>query len=356
MSNNWMIYGANGYTGRLAAEEAVRRGLTPVLAGRRREPVEALAEKLGLTARVFDLDDPHALAAALKDMDLVLHCAGPFSTTSAPMVAACLVDGSHYLDITGEIEVFRACHERDAAARSAGIAVIPGVGFDVVPTDCLSAMLARRLPEATSLQLAFEAAGGPSPGTAKTSVEGMTRGGMVRRDGKLETVPLAWKAMDIPFADGPRCGVTIPWGDVYTAYVSTGIPDVEVYLSVPPSTVKRLRRMRLLRPLLAIGPVKRWLINRAGRTRGPDAERRAGSGCRIWGRVTAPDGRTVEGEMHTPNGYELTVDTSLSIVARLLETPPSPGYHTPSQLFGAEYVLGLDGVSVTFNPADPASD
>lgn len=345
----WMIYGANGYTGRLAAGEAVRRGLQPVLAGRNRAAVEALAAELGLSARVVALNDARALADALVDMDLVLHCAGPFSATSAPMVAACLAGGTHYLDITGEIEVFRACHERDAAARSAGIAIIPGVGFDVVPTDCLAAMLAHRLPGAQGLQLAFEAAGGPSPGTAKTSIEGLAGGGRVCRNGRLETVPLAWKSMDIPFAGGPRCGVTIPWGDVYTAHISTGIPDVEVYLSVPPATVKRLRRMRLLRPLVALGPVKKWLKRRIERTTpGPDAETRAGSGCRVWGRVSADDGRTVEGEMHTPNGYALTVDASVSIAERLLTTPPAPGYHTPSQLLGAEYVLGLDGVSVRF--------
>lgn len=345
----WMIYGANGYTGELIARLAARRGLRPVLAGRSGAAVGALADALGLESRIFALDQTGALRDGLAGVALVLHCAGPFSKTSAPMLRACLDAGVHYLDITGEIEVYRACHARDREAREAGILVMPGAGFDVVPTDCLAAMLARRLPGARKLTLAFEAAGGPSPGTAKTAFEGLVRGGCVRRDGELKRVPLAWKTRDIPFADGPRRAMTIPWGDVYTAYISTGIPDIEVYLVVSPAAIRRVRRFNALRWLLGFAPVKRFVLRRVERqVRGPAERRRAAAGSRIWGEVLDALGRGVRAELHTPNGYDLTADASITIAQRVLEGSPEPGFTTPSKLFGPEFVLELEGTRVCF--------
>lgn len=349
--SDWMIYGANGYTGELCAREAVARGLKPVLAGRREEAVAALAGELGLDHRIFSLDDADAVKRGLEGMGLVLHCAGPFSQTSKPMVDGCLATGTHYLDITGEISVYQACHERNDEALQSGIVVMPGVGFDVVPTDCLAAMLKERLPDTQSLTLAFEAGGGPSPGTAKTSFEGLVEGGKVRREGKLVPVPLAWRTREIPFAEGARHAMTIPWGDVYTAYISTGIPDVEVYMAVPPAVSSRVRRMNKLRWLLGIAPIKRLIMRRIERkTPGPDERKRSKTGSRVWGEVTDPAGNRVSGELHTPNGYDFTVDASVAIAAHLLESPPKqPGYYTPSLLLGSDYVLQLKDVSATFS-------
>ena len=348
--SEWMIYGANGYTGELCAREAVSRGLKPVLAGRREQAVAELASELGLDYRVFSLDEADAVRNGLDGIVLVLHCAGPFSATSKPMVDGCLATGTHYLDITGEISVYQACHERDEEARKAGVILMPGVGFDIVPTDCLSAMLKEKLPDATALTLAFEAGGGPSPGTAKTSFEGLTQGGCVRRDGKLKEVPLAWRTRDIPFAEGSRHGMTIPWGDVYTAYVSTGIPDIEVFLAVPPKVSARVRRMNRWRWLLGVGPIKRLIMRRIERqTLGPDEGRRAGTRSRIWGEVTNAAGQTASGELHTPNGYDLTVDAAVSISARVLDSDEAKtGYFTPSLYLGADYVLKLDGTELSF--------
>lgn len=348
--NPWMIYGANGYTGELISRLAVRRGMQPVLAGRNGAKVEALANDLELDSRVFALDEPSTVREEMAGMELVLHCAGPFTETSAPMLQACIEVGAHYLDITGEIEVYRACHERDEEARKAGILVLPGAGFDVVPTDCMAAMLAGRLPGATRLVLAFEAAGGPSPGTAKTSFAGLLKGGCVRLDGALKRVPLAWKERDIPFADGPRHAMTIPWGDVYTAYISTGIPNIEVYMAVPQATIRRVRRLGSLRWLLALGPLRRKLLERIeNTTQGPDAGRRASTSSRIWGEVEDADGQRVSAELHTPNGYDLTADAAVTIVRRLLEQAHEPGFATPSQLLGPEFVLELKGTSVRFH-------
>jgi short subunit dehydrogenase-like uncharacterized protein len=342
---NWMIYGANGYTGRLLARAAGSRGLRPVLAGRSETQVRELAAALGLEWKAFSLDDEETVRSAIRECRLVLHCAGPFSLTAAPMIKACLGAGVHYLDITGEISVFEYAHSRAEDARRADVVLLPGVGFDVVPSDCLAASLVEALPAATELRLAFEASGGPSPGTAKTSVEGLARGGCVRRDGELTPVPLAWKVRKIPFAHGERTAVTLPWGDVYTAYVSTGVPDIEVYMSVPPATVARLRRLRWAQPLLRLPAVQTFLKKRIeGRVKGPGEAARELSYCELWGEVRSADGRAASATMTTPNGYDVTVSAGLGIAAHLLGTTVEGGYYTPSLLMGSGYAATLPGV------------
>jgi short subunit dehydrogenase-like uncharacterized protein len=345
--NRWMIYGANGYTGRLLAAEAVARGQAPVLAGRNRDEVEALAAALELPSVVVGLDEGARLCEILSEVSVVLHCAGPFSATSQPMIAACLDTGTHYLDITGEISVFENAWRQSDQARKADVVLCPGAGFDVVPTDCLAARLVEALPAATRLQLAFEPGGGLSPGTAKTSIEGLARGGCVRQGGQLTPVPLAWKTRMVPFRHAERNAVTIPWGDVFTAWVSTGVPDIEVYLSVPPTAVRRLRLMRLMQPLLRLRPVQAFLKGRVEKKiSGPSAETRAASATQLWGEASSADGRSISATMETPNGYELTVTAALGLVDWLLQHGIEGGYYTPSLLAGAGYAETLPGVSL----------
>jgi short subunit dehydrogenase-like uncharacterized protein len=345
---SWMINGANGFTAKLTAMEALRRGMRPVLGGRNKAAVAQLAGELSLEFRIFSLADPDETRRGIDGQKLVLHCAGPFSVTSQPMISACLAQGVHYLDITGEISVFADAHKQDAQARRADVVVLPGAGFDVVPSDCLAASLVGSLPAATRLQLAFETAGGPSPGTAKTSIEGLGKGGCVRRDGKLTKVPLAWKTRKIPFAHAERTGVTIPWGDVFTAFVSTGVPDIEVYMSLPPATIANLKRLKWIQPILGLGPVQSILKSRIdSKVRGPSDQLRENSYSELWGEVTSADGRSVAATMTAPNGYDLTVSASLGIVEFLLENEVEGGFYTPSLLMGAGYAASLPGV--TFN-------
>ena len=284
-------------------------------------------------------------------MSLVLHCAGPFSATCEPMLEACLAQRVHYLDITGEIDVFAHCHAQDARAQQAGIVVLPGSGFDVVPTDCTAALLKQDLPDATHLVLAFDAGGGLSPGTAKTSVQGLGNGGRVRVDGVLTRVPLGWKSRTFerpPTNVAPaatRTAVTIPWGDVYTSYVSTGIPNVEVYAAVPPATIARLRWLRWFRPLLRTRLMQGFLKSRVERSvKGPSESKRSGSESIVWGEVRNAAGQERARRLRVPNGYDITVTAALGIVERLLREAPAGGYYTPSKLMGPGYVLTLPGV------------
>ena len=337
----WMIYGANGYTGELIAREAARRGMRPLLAGRNEAAVAKLARELGLEWRAFDLDRPQ-----LAGVTLVLHCAGPFVKTSAPMVDACLAAGAHYLDITGEIAVFEAVFARHEEARSRGVLLLPGVGFDVVPTDCLALSLAERMPDARELTLAFYTRGGEiSRGTLKTMIEGMGEGGAIRRDGRIVRVPSVYDVRDIPFSCGTRTAMTIPWGDVASAFRTTAIPNIRVYTASSPRAIARARRFASLEPLLSLAPVK-WLLQRyADRRTGPGEEVRNSARIYLWGAVRNEAGRELTATLTVPEGYRFTVLSSLAAVERLVGGSVQPGAWTPASLFGSGFVRTIDGVT-----------
>lgn len=332
-----IVYGANGYTGKLIVDVALREGLRPVVAGRRREAVEPLAAAWGLNSLCFSLDDPASAAHLLKPYGAMILAAGPFSKTSAPALEACLQARTAYLDITGEVDVFEAVFARDADAKRAGVAVLPGTGFDVVPSDCLAKALSEALPGAETLTLAFRGFK-TSAGTMKTMLEGIPKGGLVREGGKLVTVPAAWKTLEIPLGDKTRLAMTIPWGDLSTAFRSTGIPNIEVYMAVPPSAVAGARRMRRFTKLLGLSFVQSFLKARVEKTvKGPTAEERGRERSYLWGRVTR-GGSVVTGKLETLEGYALTAETAVAIAKRVLAGDVAPGVHTPSQAFGSRFI------------------
>jgi short subunit dehydrogenase-like uncharacterized protein len=341
-----LVYGANGYTGKLIVEVALREGLRPVVAGRRREVVESLAAAWGLNSLCFSLDDVESAARLLGPYAAMILAAGPFSKTSAPALEACLRSKTAYLDITGESDVFEAVFARDAEAKAAGIAVLPGTGFDVVPSDCLAKALSEALPGAETLTLAFRGFKS-SAGTMKTMIESVPKGGLVRADGKLRPVPAAWKTMEIPFPDKPRLAMTIPWGDLSTAWRSTGIPNIEVYMAVPPSAIASARRMRPFAPLLGFGFVQSFLKKRVEkRVKGPTAEERTRERSFLWGRVTKGES-AVTGTLETLEGYALTSETSVAIAKKVLAGKVAPGVHTPAQAFGARFIETIGNSKLT---------
>jgi short subunit dehydrogenase-like uncharacterized protein len=345
MSSNFLLYGANGYTGKLIAHLASERGLRPVLAGRDAAAVEQLARELKLESRVFALDNSARLDAALSEVEVVLHCAGPFSSTSKPMADGCLRTKTHYLDITGEAAVIETLAARDAQAKAAGVMLMPCVGFDVVPSDCLAAHLKRRLPDAQKLVLAIQGLGRISRGTATTMVENINRGGLIRRDGKLESVPAAWKTREIDFGRGPVTATTIPWGDVASAYYSTGIPNIEVYAAIPASVRRMMKLSRSFGWLLGSAPVQRFLKKRIkAQPPGPnEAEREKGKSL-VWGEVENDAGRRAVSRLTGPEGYTLTALTAITIVGHVLAGNFSVGFQTPSKAYGADLILEIEGV------------
>ena len=348
MTSQYLIYGANGYTGELVAREAKARGQEPILSGRNAASVSALAGELGLAWRAFDLADPAAIDAGLAGVGAVLNCAGPFVRTARPWVDACLRARAHYLDVTGEIDVFEALAARDGEARAAGIALLPGVGFDVVPTDCLAAHLKRRLPNAVQLHLGLQALMELSRGTAVTTIEAFGKPNLVRRNGLLTAAPFGASTRVIDFGRGRKTAVSIPWGDVSTAYHSTGIPNIEVFVAVPDVLRHAMKWNDALAPVLRSRRVRNALqaLVRAGKP-GPDATARARGRSYLWGEACDAAGSCVSTRLETPEGYTLTVQTALAAVNKLLAGPAPTGFQTPSRAFGPDFILEMPNVTRT---------
>ncbi len=348
MISEVLIYGAYGYTGELIARRAVERGLKPILAGRNEQQTRKIAEELGLAWKCFTLDQPAAIDNALRQTGILLNCAGPFSSTARPLMEACIRNKVHYLDITGEIQVFEMAHHMDQLAKSAGIVLLPGVGFDVVPSDCLAAIVAKKLPDATALELSFTGGAGFSQGTALTMAENIHLGGAIRKDGKITVVPHAFETKYVRFNEKEKLCVTIPWGDVSTAFYSTGIPNIKVFIAQPPAVVRMLQTIQSFRHALGWKPVqaimKRYIKRKI---KGPTETEREMKRSFMHAIATNASGRSAEARITAPEGYSLTAITAVMAIGKLQNDANGlSGFLTPSLAFGHDFILDVEGVKL----------
>ena len=343
---NFLIYGSYGYTGQLIVARALKEGLRPILAGRNEKKLRAQAEQYSLDCRAFSLHDMAKLDAALLDVDAVLHCAGPFIHTFRQMAEACLRTKRHYVDISGEIPGFEALASMDDRAKEAGVMLLPGAGFDVVPSDCLAAHLSQRLPSARQFRLFLRGVGaGVSRGTAKSAIENMHRQGLIRRDGQLVQVPPAWNVRERDFGRGYTKVVSVGWGDVSTAYYSTGIPNIEAYFAFPESVINLLRLMRVVGPLMYNRVVKGLLkLSIDMFLKGPKEERRKSASAIFVGEVIGQKGERAVSRLMTPEGYTCTALTTVEIMKRILNKDLKTGFQTPSLAYGSNFILQFEGV------------
>ena len=345
MASDFLLYGSTGFVGDAIARLAVQKNLNPILAGRNGAKVRAQATELGMEYRIFELDDALAIDSALGDVSTVLHCAGPYIHTFKPMADGCLRTGTHYLDLTGEIPVYESLAAHDSEAKEQGVMLLPGVGFDVVPTDCLAIHLKHRLPSATRLTLAFHSEGpaGLPPGTAKTMIEMIPYGNRVRRDGQLVPAPEVGLRM-IDFGRGPFRAVRLTWGDIFMAYYSTGIPNIEDYVVLSEKLSQQMNAINKLRPLFNLS-IMRELFKRVTPA-GSTAEERARTQTHVWGEVEDDQGQKAVSRLHGPEaGVTWTAQSALAVVRKVLEGNALPGFQTPSLAYGADFVLECEGVT-----------
>lgn len=341
-----LVYGSYGYTGELIVEHAVKEGLQIILAGRDEKRLRTQAEKYKLEYRVFAIEETAKLDAALQEVDAVLHCAGPFVLTFRQMAEACIRNQKHYVDISGEIEGFETLALMDDEAKRAGVMLLPGAGFDVVPSDCLIAYTAGKLPSATDLKLYIKSIGsGVSRGTARSGIENSHRQGRIRRDGKIIRVPNLYDSKEIDFGRGLTRLVTMGWGDVSTAYHSTGIPNVTVYMGFPKGMISLMKFTKVAGALLYTRAARnfiKWLIG-IFFAPGPSREKNKTGFALLIAEVT--DGKkTIRAKLRTPEAYYLTSLTSVEIMKRILAGNFKPGFQTPSKVYGADFILQFDGV------------
>jgi len=341
-----MIYGSTGFTGRLIVQRAVEIGLAPVLAGRDEDRVRRQAELLGTPWRAVSLDSIETLTEALSDIDAVVHAAGPFVVTAPPMLEACLRAEAHYLDVSGELPVFREALGRDSEARRAGVMLMPGAAWSVAVTDCLAAHVAARLPGAKYLRLGMTQSRLYSRGTARSAFGLMSSEVVIRRNGRLTSVPIGRLERAFDYGEGERTSMALSWPDALTAYHTTGIANIEAYMEVGAAA-------RVLAPLTArIGeafqlPVLRSVL-RLGAAALPEGP--AGAARELARPVIVAEAedawrRVSRARLITADGYDFTALAVVAIAERVLGGEFEPGFQTPGRVYGADFVLSIEGTT-----------
>jgi short subunit dehydrogenase-like uncharacterized protein len=324
-----LIYGATGYTGRMVARQAKAAGLDFVIAGRSREKLAAFAKELEVPCRAFELDDATVLRHALDGIRVVLNCAGPFVHTAQPLMQACMASGVHYLDITAEINTYRLAERLGKDAEMAGVMLMPGIGWDVVPTDCLAMHVSRRVENPVSLRIALQVAGSMSRGSAISAGEIVGAGLMVRVDGVLAPAPDAGPGL-FDFGEGPVTCAPLSLGDLITAWHSTGIPNIAAFVNVTGSAFPEGDLSRL--------------------PDGPSREERDEQRARAVVEVTGADGSVARSMIETVNGYSYTPLSAVEAVRRVLGGEQRAGFDTPARLFGSTFAQSIAGTQIFDQP------
>lgn len=325
-----MIYGASGYTGRMIVDACSALGLRPILAGRRDAPLRALADTHGLDARVFAADDARQARRALAEIDLLVNCAGPFHRTAPHLIAAAIDAGTHYLDISAELDSYRLAESLDTAARRAGVMLMPGGGGSTALLGSLVARVCEQVRHPARIAVALQVAGPMSRGSAISAAENLSPHDLVRRHGVLQARhDAAPRRFDFGALQADGVPMTLP--DVITLWHDHAVPDIETYVHVVGNAFAS-EGLDTLPP----GPT--------------DAERRAHP-YHAAAVVTDRDGASASGTLATANGYTFTPLATADAARRILAGNARPGFQTPTGLFGPAFAQGIAGTRITVHPS-----
>ncbi len=339
MKNKLLIYGATGYTAKVFARELVKNNIEPVLAARS-ESVIHVAEKFNCENRIFPLDESSTIDKQLRDIHLVANLAGPFHVTQNPLIQSCLNTGTHYIDIAGEVPAMESAFMYDQQANNAGIMIMPGAGFGVVPTDIAAALAHEHLPDATWLKIAYATKGGVSQGTLRTILKHVDKPGFIRCDGKWEQANPAFQQMKFTVQGKDFTAVYNPWrADLFTAYVSTRIPNIETYSVFPGLIVKMMQgNMLWLRDFILKNGMK--LL-----PEGP-SEKKLEKGSTII-HVSAGNDHDSNLKVNIlgPEAYLFTAKALLSISENILNGQVFHGTQTPS-VYGRELIQNICEIEI----------
>ncbi|RME90085.1 MAG: saccharopine dehydrogenase [Candidatus Hydrogenedentota bacterium] len=344
MKKQFLIYGANGFTGRLITEQAVKEGLKPVLAGRNEQAISELAQQYNLEHKIFSLNEVESVAKELANFSFVIHCAGPFVNTAEMMMEACILSETHYTDITGEIPVFQLAKKKDSAALAANIMLMPGVGFDIVPTDCTALIAKEALPDANKIRIAFVGLAKTSIGTTKSALGQLPNGSLIRENGELKRIPHFSKTWHTKILGKDYDLVAIPWGDVYTAYYTTGVDNIEVYTALPKEQILAGKLLRPFLGLLRNQTILEFAQKQIERhAQNPTVEDMQKGYSYVLGEASNASGQRVRKMIRTKEGYSFTAHSAVQVAKKILDDEWKSGFKTPASVYGSQFVFEIEG-------------
>lgn len=308
-----MIYGATGYTGRLAAHQAKAAGTPIILAGRSPAPLAQLASVLDVEYRVFGLDDPAAIDRALADIAVILNCAGPFIRTADALIRASIRNGVHYIDTAAELDSYRLAERLDDEAKAADVMLLPGGGGSVAMLGSLAGHAVAHVRHPRSISIALHVSGGLSRGSAISATENLTVETLQRVNGKLVTRP-ASDIRSFDFGKGPVDCFPVTLPDLITIWRTTGVADIETFVHVTGDGFPQGD--------LSLLPD------------GPTEEERLANRYQAVVEVVDAEGTVSRSRLDTVNGYTFTATAAAEAGRRVLAGEARPGFQTPAGLFG----------------------
>jgi short subunit dehydrogenase-like uncharacterized protein len=316
-----VLFGATGYTGRLAAEAMIERGLKPVLAARSQDKLGALAEELGgeLETATADVANPPSVRALVESGDVLVTTVGPFARWGAPAAAAATTAGAHYIDSTGEPPFIREVFERyGPAAEQAGVGMLTAFGYDWVPGNLAGGLALDRAGElATRVDVGYfiTGSGGSMSGGTKASLVGaISEPAFGFRDGRVQTERGAKRVRSFPVGSRQLQGVSVGSSEHFTLpRVAPRLREVNAYLGWfgPASRAMQVMSAGTSVAMKLPGVDKLWSAAGErfvqGSTGGPDAEARSKSGSHIVAIAYDAAGRPLS-EVHASgvDGYTFT--------------------------------------------------
>ncbi|HJN37983.1 MAG TPA: saccharopine dehydrogenase NADP-binding domain-containing protein [Gammaproteobacteria bacterium] len=327
-----LIYGITGYTGELIAKELHHRGWNHItIAGRNKHKTQKIAKKYNLKWISFDIHNRQEITHHILPFKVILNCAGPFIETIHPLVDICIENSIDYLDITGESDVFLKLMRLSKKAKENHCTLLPGVGFDVVPSDCLAKHVHNLLPEATHLDIIILGVGSPSRGTINTALRNLTIPTLTRTNSKLQKNPKPiLKTIDVNNKK-VQC-IAISWGDIVTAYHSTKIPNITVYFQKSPAMIKAMKLPLIIKRIVSSSVVRKIIHAAMCCHPGPDQTSLEKAETTLIAHAWN-DTKEVKAKMTTPHGYTTTVQTALTCLELVMSTTVKPGFQTPSTAF-----------------------
>lgn len=311
-----LIYGATGYTGRMASHNAKRLGLDLVIAGRTQSAkVKELASELGVSYKLFDVSETKLVDAALDGVSVLLNCAGPFLRTAEPLITACIRNKVHYLDCAAELDSYKLAEKLDQEAKDAGVMLLPGCGGSVAQLGCLAAHAVERVTNPKSIDISLYVSGAMSRGSAISATENMSAECLQTVNGALvkqETTNTIQLDFDTGEGEVINYPVTLP--DLITIAKATKVPNVRTYVHAAGDAFPTGD--------LSLLPD------------GPTEEQREASPYHGAVTVTAEDGTIARSVLHTVNGYTFTGLASAEAAGLVLAGSAQAGFQTPAEVFG----------------------
>ena len=346
IQNDWLIYGANGYTGRILVEQAAKQGHKPVIAGRSPEKIKPLAEQYDLPYSILDLHDINALSEKVADFKLISNFAGPFPLTARPIAEACLENGINYIDVSGDLNTIQYIFDLNEKARAKSIVMIPAAGFITYATECLAHYIAEQIDETKFIELGVYIIGGTSRGTAISTVDSIKDGCLIRKDHQLIPVKFGKDTKKIPFPDGRKPAWAVPLAELLTVHKALTIPDIKVFNVMP----HFLHLLRLIAPLIQktmkIEVFKRIAKKIAAKQpEGPTREQNLNTKSYLWARAGDKIGNEKQAWLETPEAYYFTALLNIRFAEVILGSDLK-GSITPSEAFGKDLIFDFEKVKI----------